>query len=301
LDCSGAQLERPRRRPDGSVRSSLDLRAAAIGRDLLCVAGFSASGGVRLRRTDVQKSVQFVDATLVGRPDAGYARFALNAYGLATGELLLRLAAPPGGTVALAQAKVGTFDDSPNLWAAERLELDGFSYDQLRDIRAVDIRTRLTWLNRACKAYTPGPYEQLAAAYRNAGDTESAQQVQLARNTRRYATADPLERAWGWLQRWTVGFGYQPWLAVCWLMVFALLGGWWFAGHPPTPVDNGQNPVFSPWLFALDTLLPIVNLGQDGYWRLAGASQWVAAGLVAVGWILTTTVAAGAARILKRV
>jgi hypothetical protein len=43
-----------------------------------------------------------------------------------------------------------------------------------------------------------------------------------------------------------------------------------------------------------------VNLGQDGYWRLDGASQWISSGLVAAGWILATTAAAGAARVLKR-
>ena len=88
---------------------------------------------------------------------------------------------------------------------------------------------------------------------------------------------------------------------MCWLVAFAVLGGAWFAANPPPPIDAGQNPVFNPWLFAADTLLPIVNLGQDGYWRLAGASQWISSGLVAAGWILATTAAAGAARILKRV
>ncbi|MCW0215489.1 MAG: hypothetical protein OJJ54_19200 [Pseudonocardia sp.] len=39
---------------------------------------------------------------------------------------------------------------------------------------------------------------------------------------------------------------------------------------------------------------------QDGFWRLEGASQWISSALVA-GWILATTAAAGAARILKRV
>ena len=66
-----------------------------------------------------------------------------------------------------------------------------------------------------------------------------------------------------------------------WLVLFAVLGGAWFAAHPPRPIDSGQNPVFNPWLFAADTLLPIVNLGQDGYWRLDGASQWISSGLVA--------------------
>jgi hypothetical protein len=149
--------------------------------------------------------------------------------------------------------------------------------------------------------YAPGPYEQLAAAYRRAGDEELSEQVLIARQRRRYAEAGLLGRVWGTLQSWTVGFGYRPWLAVCWLVLFAVLGGSWFALHEPPPVDDGQNPVFNPWLFAADTLLPIVNLGQDGYWRLEGASQWISSGLVAVGWILATTAAAGAARILKRV
>jgi hypothetical protein len=66
LDCTGARLERPRRRPDGSVRPSLDARAATIGKDLLCRDGFVAARGARLRRAEARKSVQFVDATLVG-------------------------------------------------------------------------------------------------------------------------------------------------------------------------------------------------------------------------------------------
>ena len=301
LDCTDARLERPRRRPDGSVRPSLDARAATIGKDLLCRDGFTASGGVRLRRTEARKSVQFIGATLVGSSETGFARYALNAYGLVTAELTLRPTARPGGAVRLGQARVGTFADSAELWAAERgVDLTGFSYDQLSDSREIDVRTRLRWIEQVMPDYAPGPYEQLAAAYRRAGDEEHAQQVVIARHRRRYAEADPVERAWGALQRWTVGFGYRPWLAVFWLVLFAVLGGAWFAAHPPPPVDQGQNPAFNPWLFAADTLLPIVNLGQDGYWRLEGASQWIGSGLVAAGWILATTAAAGAARVLKR-
>ncbi|MCA1482037.1 hypothetical protein, partial [Bradyrhizobium sp. NBAIM08] len=126
---------------------SLDARAATIGKDLLCRDGFTAAGGVRLRRTEARKSVQFVDATLAGTPGTGFARYALNAYGLVTAELTVRLSAPPGGAVRLGQARVGTFADSAELWAAERgVDLGGFSYDQLSDSREVDVRTRLRWL-----------------------------------------------------------------------------------------------------------------------------------------------------------
>jgi hypothetical protein len=301
LDCTGARLERPRLRPDGTVRPSLDVRAATIGKDLVCAGGFTATGGVRLRRTEARKSVQLVGATLAGAPASGFARYALNAYGLVTAELRVQLTEPPGGAVRLAQARVGTFADSPALWSAERgVDLIGFTYDQLDDDGETDVGARLRLLAQVMPDYAPGPYEQLAAAYRRAGHEEKAQRVVIARHQRRYAEADLAERVWGALQRWTVGFGYRPWLAVFWLVLFAVLGGAWFSAHPPLPVDSGQRPVWNPWLFAADTLLPIVNLGQDGYWRLDGASQWIGSGLVAAGWILATTAAAGAARVLKR-
>lgn len=302
LDCTGARLERPRLRPDGTLRPSLDARAATIGKDLLCTEGFVATGGVRIRRTEAHKSVQFVDATLGTSPANGFARYALNAYGLVTAELVIRPATAPGGAVRLAQARVGSFADSAPLWAAiGGVILDGFDYGKLNDTRVIDVHTRLRWVEQVMPDYVPGPYDQLAAAYRRAGDDDLSEQVLMTRQRRRYAVAGPAGRIWGSLQRWTVGYGYRPWLAVCWLLVLAALGGGWFAANPPAPVDNGQNPVFNPWIFAVDTLLPIVNLGQDGYWRLAGASQWIAGILVAAGWILATTAAAGAARILKRV
>ena len=49
-----------------------------------------------------------------------------------------------------------------------------------------------------------------------------------------------------------------------------------------------------------DLLVPVVNLGQDGLWRTSGASAWVASVLTAVGWLLLSTGAAGATRILTR-
>ena len=302
LDCTGSVLERPRLRPDGTVRPSLDARASTIGKDLLCNAGFTATGGVRIRRTEVGKSVQFADATLGGPPEQAFARYALNAYGLATAELVLRPAVPPGGAVRLTQARVGTFTDSEKVWNARGgVAIDGFDYALLNDTQVVDVRTRLHWLEQVMPDYAPGPYDHLAAAYRRAGHDERAERVLVARQTRHYAEAGIAGRIWGALQRYTVGFGYRPWLAACWLVLFWVAGGIWFLANVPTPVDDGQHPVFNPWIFSADTLLPIINLGQDGYWRLDGASQWIGSVLVVVGWILATTAAAGAARILKRV
>jgi hypothetical protein len=248
----------------------------------------------------VHKSAQFVDATL--GTSVELTRYSLNAYGLTTTDLTLLPARAPAGVVRLASARAGSFTDSPLLWAAEGgVAIDGFDHQLIDETRGDDTRQRLGFIERATSDYAPGPYEQLAAAYRRAGHEDRAERVLMARQVRRYAEAGPASRIWGWLQRWTVGFGYQPWLAVCWLALAWVLGGLWFVGHVPPPVDNGQDPIFNAWIFAADTLLPIVNLGQDGYWKLEGASQWIATALDVVGWILATTAAAGAARILKRV
>lgn len=298
LDCTGAVLDRPRLRSDGTMRPSLDLRSATIGNDLLCVGGFVATGGVRVRVMEALKSARFVDARLGTTPATSL--YALNAYGLVTTDLVVEPAVVPGGAVRLTQARVASFRDSPLLWEAEGgFLIDGFDYQLMNDAGA-DLRERLARLERAVPDYAPGPYDQLAAAYRRAGHDEKAERVLIARQRRRYAEAGPAGRSWGWLQRWTVGFGYQPWLAVCWLLLVWLLGAAWFAFHIPAPVDDGQHPVFNAWIFAADSLLPIVDLGQEGYWRLTGASQWISSGLVVAGWILATTAAAGAARVLKR-
>lgn len=309
LDCTDAVFDRPRHRPhdtgDGPVpdpphvRPSLDARAATVGKDLLCL-GVRASGGIRVRRMEARKSVQIVDATL-GGPGA---RYALNAYGLTTTELVIRPAGRPAGIVRLDQARVETFRDSEHLWrdsAVGDVLLDGFVYGSLNDTQVIDVRTRLRWIERVTGTYAPGSYDQLAAAYRRAGHEEESEQVLIARQHRRYSGAGRAAQIWGGLQRFTVGYGYRPWLAVCWLVGLWLLGGAWFAFHEPPRIDADQTPSWNPWIFAADTLLPIVNLGQDGYWRMAGESQWIAAALVAGGWILATTAAAGAARILKRV
>ena len=175
VDLRGAALPAavpPRLRPDGTARPSLDARAASVGKDMLCTGGFTAAGGVRIRRMEARKSVQFVDATLgtPGKPDAVYA---LNAYGPETPELVLRPAGAPAGRVRLARAQMGTFADAESLWAAAGgVDLDDFAYRTLHDPRGIDVRARLRMLEHALPDFVPGPYEQLAAAYRQGGDEE---------------------------------------------------------------------------------------------------------------------------------
>jgi hypothetical protein len=53
-------------------------------------------------------------------------------------------------------------------------------------------------------------------------------------------------------------------------------------------------------MYTLDLLLPIVDLGRQNALNPSGATQWFSYFLVAAGWILATTIAAGIARVITR-
>jgi len=155
-------------------------------------------------------------------------------------------------------------------------------------------------LARDPDGYHPQPYEQLAAAYRAVGNEVDSRTVLLARQrTRRHTLSAPL-KAWGYLQDWVVGYGYRPQRAAIWLSVLLIIGTVTFATHHPAPVRQGQTPEFSPLLYTLDLLLPIVGFGQKGAFNPRGWEHWFAASLIAAEWILATTIAAGVTRVLSR-
>lgn len=298
LDCTGAQFDAPRRRSDGTHKPSLDARAATIGKDLYASRGFTATGGVRLSLAEVSKSANFNGARL-GGPGKGVA--ALRLRGLTCQQLALRFAAPPRGDVLLAGVVAGSVLDSEYLWAAEgEVDVEDFRYQSLTASPDVDVATRLRWLRSVLPGYDPDPYDQLATSYRDGGHDDRADAVLLAKQQHRHAVHGPAGRVWGWLQEWTVGYGYRPWRAALWLALCWLLGSVWFEFHELPRLDTGQDPVWQPVLYTADLLIPVVNLGQDGLWQTSGPSAWVAGLLTAAGWLLLSTAAAGVTRILTR-
>jgi hypothetical protein len=298
LDCTGAQLDAPRCRPDGSIKTSLDARAATIGKDLFASRGFTAAGGVRLSIADVSKSVNFTGARL-GAPGKGVS--ALHARGMNCQELRLRFAEPPLGDVNLAGVVAGSVFDDQQLWITRgKVDIEDFQYRSLTASPEVSVTTRLSWLRSVLPNYDPDPYDCLAASYRDGGHDDHADTVLLAKQRHRHSGDRPVGRLWGWLQDWTVGYGYRPWRAGWWLAVCWLLGSLWFTHHQLSRLDTGQDPSWQPVIYTADLLVPVVNLGQDGLWRTSGYSAWVASLLTAVGWLLLSTGTTGATRILTR-
>lgn len=334
LDLRSSQLSRPGRYTrDRHPKPSLDIRAARIGRDVVCAAGskraFAATGEVRMVRATIGRQLTFAGAEL-GEPD-GEGGSALNAFGTQTQELNLRLARPPAGRVGLRQVRCTSLDDNEALWQATGgLDLDAFRYDSLT--RAIDltddaaVARRLAWLRDAeAGGYSPGPYDQLAAMLRENGNEEHADTVLIEKQRRRYAALATGFRVlglpvvcWSWLQRSMVGYGYRPSRALGWLALLLVIGTLWFGLYPTHCVPVAGDPasfagyrfcpltnqddhlVWNPFLFTLDLLIPIVDFGNKNRWALPGLSQWFAAALTAAGWILATTVAAGVTRMLRR-
>lgn len=298
LDCTGAELIEPRHRPDGSSKPSLDIRVSTIGKDVFCTRGFTATGGVRARRMEASKTVSFEGAILGGEPGA----VALNVSGLHAEELNLRFARPPAGDVLLTRASIVEVFDDEVLWhTAGRVDLEDLKYETLTAKPEVDVGVRLRWLRSVLRHYDPDPYERLAASYVDAGREERSRRVLLVSQRHRHATMRLPGRLWGWIQEVTVGYGYRPLLALLWFLAMWTAGSLWFAFfYTPVQIDPDNHPAFNPVLFALDTLLPIVNLGQDDHWRIDGTTQWIAAILTLIGWVLISAAAAGVARVLKR-
>ena len=53
-------------------------------------------------------------------------------------------------------------------------------------------------------------------------------------------------------------------------------------------------------MYALDTLLPVVNLRQQAAWIPRGGAQWWASALILAGWILTAAMVAALTGLLRR-
>ncbi|MFE6162663.1 membrane-associated oxidoreductase [Streptomyces sp. NPDC056486] len=325
--------------PEAAREAVLQLNHAVIGTDVWAV-GLVAHGQVRLNGASVGGQVNFDDAELnapggvalhaetlsVGTDlramrlrahgtlnlsgariprhvNLAYARLshpggsALRASSCVIGELWLREAAPIQGAVNLRRSQLDLLHVPAEVWPTQ-VKLDGLAYQRLAP--HLPAERRLPLLERETAGYLPQSYEQLAAAYRTVGDEAAARTVQLARLRRHRRTLPPYARIWGHLQDVTVGYGFRPMRAAGWLLVLLLIGALAFALHHPRPLKSDEAPDFNPVFYTLDLLLPIIGFGQESAFAPEGWYQWLSYLLVATGWVLVTTVAAGITRSLSR-
>ena len=102
------------------------------------------------------------------------------------------------------------------------------------------------------------------------------------------------------MQEITVGYGYRPLRAATWLIAFLAVGTLAFGLHHPPPFPATAHPAFNPFIYTVDLLVPLVDLGLRNVYDPQGAQRWLAYLLIAVGWIFVTTIAAAIVRVLQR-
>jgi hypothetical protein len=287
LFMDGAQLSNP-----GGAALSLE-NVTAVAMEF--TEGFAADGEIGLQGVKVDGTLTFSGA------DLGHGRTQLNCARLRAAAFEFTPATPPTGAVDLQGGHVGILRDRADCWPSV-VHLQGFVYDSLQSGHETrgEAARRVAWIQRG-PGYTPQPYEQLARWYRNIGHDDLARRVLISRQRHRRATLRPAERAWSYVLDATVGFGYQPGRALLWIATLTVFGTALFSTDTPHPTNPGEGAPFNPFVYTLDLLIPIGDLGQRGAWYwTAGLTQVVAYGLVGVGWLLTTALVAGVTRALGK-
>ncbi|MFB7654773.1 MULTISPECIES: oxidoreductase [unclassified Streptomyces] len=310
LSLRGARLLNPYTRhalnaPQLTVERTLYLTPAGLGSPLL--RGTTPAQGTRIQRFECEGGVRLDDGRFGDALDFEHARFAfaddqeLSLRRVQTPELRFLGERPARGRVVLSGARVVNLMDRADSWPGPgRLHMGGFTYENLVPRGPFPLEKRLRWVGAATAEYNPEPYERLAAVLRAGGEDEDAREVLLAKHRRRRESLPIAAKLVGYAQDWTVAYGYRPGRAAVWMAVLWAAGSLAFARAEPPPLKTGEHPDWNPALFALDLLLPVIDLGQAGFWQLHDAWQWLATALILLGWILATTVAAGATRLLRR-
>ena len=290
LDLTGATLANP----DGD--DALFADNLVVDGDLLA-EGATIDGRVSLIGARIAGDLDVTGATLRGGGERAALVFAEGT----ARRLRLRLAPESTGNVALTDARLGRLYLRPYAWPAGcTIELDGFSVERIVPDRHWPAKARVAWIARHSVGYSPGAYEQLAAAYRREGQENDAQLVLRSKELRRHRQFGPFGQLWGWVQNVTVGFGYAPGRALLWLAGLLAAGTVYFSANPLNPVPNGEAPTWQPFVYTLDLIVPLVDFGHERAYDPVGSDQGVALILVMLGWVLAAAVVAGAGRTLKR-
>jgi uncharacterized protein YjbI with pentapeptide repeats len=302
-----------------------------------------AAGTVSFRSAHIGGSLELKIKKLPkGREPGGKQKVAVDLAGAQiTGDLAWGPGQAVGGEVILTDAKAGQLKDELGRYAngywpsatAGLLFLDGFTYNRICWTPEDTPEKRLEWIGSPYKraqendqrVFTTQPYEQLQAVYRESGQDTEARKVAIARrrDLRRYGDLTTYHKALNWLLDNTIRYGYRVWHAVVALAVLyvAAVVIYFAAQHSglmipttqpksgPAPTAmhcTGNYPCFYPAAYAIDTVIPLINVRQAAYWtpngqtpggHALGIFTWVS---TVFGWVLATLAVAGYTGLVRR-
>ena len=165
-----------------------------------------------------------------------------------------------------------------------------------------DTQFRFPWLASTAH-FDSADWQQLIDTYRASGLEAFAVRAEIERQNDRLRRAglSRLRRLGRWTLRISIDHGYRSWLAIVWaipiIAVFAVL-----VAHEPwafTAASSAPTRPPPPLLYALDTFLPIIDLGVAGKWVVHGWLQWAQTFIILCGWTLSTLFVAGFTKIVR--
>ncbi|MER7753138.1 hypothetical protein [Kitasatospora sp. NPDC097643] len=259
--------------------------------------GLQAHGELLLSRSRIGGALDLTDARL-GQTHGGAADFE----DVHTRRVALRLDPASTGAINLASAEIGTLVADPARWPEQcTLNLTAATFTTLEPTADHPAADRLAWLAAHVVNPSPALYAQVAAAYTRSGQEQAAREVVIHKERLRYQSLGPAGRIWGRLLGITVGYGYRPSRALYWLLLLLAAGTAYFqVTGAPRAVNPGSGPSWDPLLYVIDLVVPFLSLGQRTAWDPAHTAKAIALLLTIAGWILTTAIAGGAARLLNR-
>ncbi len=169
--------------------------------------------------------------------------------------------------------------------------------------RDAAVTERLLWLKHERDGFHAHLYDQLARHYREIGHESSERRVLIAKQWYRRKELPLLSKTWNWISCATLGYGYRSWRALGLFLVFFAAGTWYFGTHDSVFRHDYtvHPPKFRSWIYTLDLLLPVINLGQRENWvAKPGFPQTLATILIVMGWVLATTFLAGISGLVRR-
>lgn len=328
FDAQDAYLSNP-----GGPTVSLHM-AQVTGNVRLC-GRFHSIGRVVLIRAVIGGRLRADGATLTWKGDPGARASAVDAHSaVIRGGLNLGWQVT-AGAVNLTGAGTSYLADRPGQdWPADSY-VSGFTYERFEAVdwhsEAVwDADARITWLSRMTR-YDPRAWEQLAAVLRAAGDVDGAETVLIAqrRQGRRLRTGP--RRLFDALQDITVRYGFRPQRALYLLvaliaavtaglslpqvqaqlratdqnaLVFTPAGAQPLPGEhqPPGECGNGKVRCLSPVFYAVDTVIPLIDLHQRSTWypvaeRNGVLLEWLLNLCTILGWLASTVFAVSFTRL----
>ena len=299
--------------------------------------GIFAVGTVSLKSATVGGDLRLKPLKLAGsRHRVDKDKVALDASGAKIAqELEWEPEAPVHGRVILEHTAVGRLTDNwtgprseSGYWPLNgRLSLDGLTYTTIGGDHSADLNHRLEWIRSQypdpparTTRFAAQPYGLLANFYQQTGQDSQAREVAVARrrDLRKYGQLAWYRKALNWLLDKTIQYGYQTWRAVRYLigLYVVTVAIFWAAQHhsnlivplmptasgkqpPPTTQCTNIYPCFYPPGYAIDAVIPIINVHQATFWGPNGhipwgwvlvAFTWVS---TALGWALVTLAVAG--------